>query len=72
MMKMKLPSMNRLGGLALVLALLTICWPAYADDKKIPIVGTWQVTSFALLELGTNKTSYPFGENPSGYIQLLA
>ena len=68
-MKTKLRCMNRFGVLALLLALPAICWPAYADDKKIPIVGTWQVTSFALLELDTNKTSHPFGENPSGYIQ---
>jgi hypothetical protein len=61
--------MKCLGALALVLALPPICWPAYADDRKIPIVGTWQVTSFALLELDTNKTSRPFGENPNGYIQ---
>jgi Lipocalin-like domain len=68
-MKIKLAYMNRLGALALILALAPICWPACADDKNIPIVGTWQVTSFVLLELGTNKTSLPFGENPSGYIQ---
>jgi hypothetical protein len=42
--------------------------PAYADEK-IPLVGTWQVKTFDFLELGTNKTSQPFGENPIGYIQ---
>jgi hypothetical protein len=60
---------NRIAAFALLLALPTFCWPANADDKKIPIVGTWQVTSFSMLELDSNKTSRPFGENPNGYVQ---
>jgi lipocalin-like protein len=60
--------MNRPGALALLLSFSLTSWAAHADEK-VPIVGTWQVTSYTLLELATNKTSHPFGENPSGYIQ---
>jgi len=59
---------NVISAFALFLALPTM-WPAHAEEKKIPIVGTWQVTSFSMLELDSNKTSRPFGENPNGYVQ---
>jgi hypothetical protein len=49
--------------------ILSLSWSAYGQETKTPIVGTWQVTSFTMLTLGTNEISRPFGESPKGYLQ---
>ena len=47
--------------------LLTLAQPAAAEDLAPSIVGVWKMTSFTLNDVGTNKTSKPFGEQPVGY-----
>jgi hypothetical protein len=49
--------------------ILSVSCSAYGQDTKSPVVGTWQVTSFTTLTLGTNEISHPVGESPKGYIQ---
>jgi Lipocalin-like domain len=61
--------MSRSASLALLFVLCTSIGSPRAEDKKEPLVGTWKVTSFTLLELPTNKTSRPYGDNPTGYLQ---
>jgi hypothetical protein len=48
---------------------LFFAWCAYGQDTKSPIVGTWELTSFTVLTLGTNEISHPFGESPKGLMQ---
>jgi hypothetical protein len=47
--------------------LLTLAQPAAAEDLASSIVGVWKLTSFTRNDVGTNKTSKPFGERPGGY-----
>jgi hypothetical protein len=50
-------------------AWLCTCWPAISAENSSSIIGTWQLTSAAMLTLDTNETSYPYGEHPTGYLQ---
>jgi hypothetical protein len=47
--------------------LLTLAQPAAAEDLASSIVGVWKLTSFTRNDVGTNKTSKPYGERPGGY-----
>jgi len=50
-------------------AIASISGPIKAADNTSPLIGTWRLTSNSVLTLETNEVSYPFGENPSGYLQ---
>jgi hypothetical protein len=41
--------------------------PLTAADNAV--VGTWRITNYSNVTLGTNKVSRPFGDNLIGYIQ---
>jgi hypothetical protein len=63
--------LRALSGASLVL-LFALCASSSivrAENKSDRLVGTWKVTSFTLVELVTNKTSRPYGDNPVGYLQ---
>lgn len=47
---------------------LTYSTPARAADPISP-VGTWRVTSFAMVTVGNPEVSHPYGDKPIGYIQ---
>ena len=58
-------------GFAAVLAVAGVlagCCCASAAEN--PLVGTWQLTDFALTVVDTKETSRPYGDNPTGYIQF--
>jgi len=61
--------------LALVATVMLVCtgiaWVKAAENPS-SIVGTWRITSFSYLNLTTNETTRPFGENPIGFIQFSA
>jgi hypothetical protein len=57
-------------GLAIFVAgiwLSTNCSTISAEG--LSIIGTWQITSLAVLTLDTNETSHPIGDHPIGYLQ---
>jgi hypothetical protein len=47
----------------------TVSWQARSADISTLLVGTWRVTSYSMLTLGTTEVSQPFGEHPIGYLQ---
>ena len=49
------------------LAITTLSDSVNAADNAV--VGTWRVTSFSYVTLGTSEVSKPYGDNPIGYIQ---
>ena len=53
---------------ALVLALvLASAQPAPAQPPGSSIVGVWKLTTFVRKEVGSDKATNSFGENPAGY-----
>jgi len=61
--------LTRLSLAAVAVAIATFSGSVKAAENSSPLVGTWRLTSNSVLTLETNEVSYPFGENPSGYLQ---
>jgi len=49
----------------LLLSLVVLSAPGWADDPSSAIVGTWRLVRFVNIEDGVS--AFPFGENPKGY-----
>jgi len=54
---------------SVAVAIATFSGSVKAAENFPPLVGTWRLTSNSVLTLETNEVSYPFGENPIGYLQ---
>jgi hypothetical protein len=61
--------LTRLSLASVAVAIATCSGSVKSAENSSPLVGIWRVTSDSVLTLETDEVSYPFGENPSGYLQ---
>lgn len=60
--------MRHVSILALAIALGLACYgPVLAQAPGTALVGVWKVTSFVRKEVGSDKVTHSFGEDPAGY-----